>query len=430
MKYFPNFSQHGKKGLIPFTLGVLAAGFVLVSSLYLIFQEPIIAFKVEESALLEEYYLLIIPILLSVILYVYFQNLCRVHLQTVLPMFIYEFVFKIIVALLLGATYYWDWSLETFLYAWTASYSFNFLVLATYLIATGRMDLSWGDGSVDRSFVKSSLDFGLFNTMAGASNSIISNVDILMIGLLLQADSLEGAGIYAIMVYIGNSVLMPTRGLVTIASPMVSDFFEKEDWDGVLRIYRKTSLNQSIITGFLLLLIFVNLEGILKILEVPFDIGAPVFVFIGFARLFQSSTGVNGIIINFSEYYRWTTYFILGLAILAVGTNYLLIPRFGIGGAAMATFISISLYEALKWGFVWSRLGMQPFYRRHLKALGVAVALMAIHWMLPALEDVWLDLIYRSAILSGVGLVAIWYLDISPDLKDTLLQIRSRVGIG
>lgn len=429
MRYFPGFQEGKKPGLIPFALSIMGIGSLLVTAALVLFKEPIISFKVEDSALLSEYYYLSIPILLSMTFYMFFTALCRVHLVTTLPVFVYEFLFKFITAGLLIGTWYFGWSLSFFLGCWTLSYAFNAIVLVMHLIRKKRFDLRWNP-SLGRPFVKESLDFGLFNMMSGASNSIISNVDILMIGLLLTTQSLESAGVYAIMVYIGNTILMPGKGLGTIATPLISQFFERSEKQKMQDLYERTSLNQTVVSGFIFLALFINLENMLDVLQLNNDQAGQVFILIGLARLAQTGTGVNGVIINYSPYYRWTTYFILMLSIVAIISNYLLIPIYGITGAALASFISIMGFEFLKWAFVKVKLGLQPFKSGHLKAVLVAALLVLINHYLPRLEGwLWWDVLYRSSIFASLCLLALLTMNIAPDLRDVVKRNLAKIGI-
>ncbi len=428
MKFFPKFQNEGRKGLIRFGFGVLIIGLLVVCTSLYFLKDLIIHFKQEDSPLFENYYLLCIPILIALSLYLYLANLCRVHLQSVLPVFTYEFLFKLLTTVLLGFAWFYGWSLNSFLLAWAGLYFVNVLILFIYLLFTRRFDFGW-DGSIKKPFLRESMDFGLFTMMAGASNSIISNIDIVMLGLLLTQESLARTGFYAIMVYLGNAVLMPTRGLGTIASPLIAKFTEEGDRVKLKDMYVRTSLNQMVATGFLLIGIFINLRSLLIIIDIPYDIGMPVFVLIGLTRLVQSGTGVNGLLINYSPLYRYTTLFIVGLAIVAVVSNYILIPKYALTGAAMASLISITGFEALKWGFVWKRLGMQPFYYKHLLAIALGIALLAVNYLLPVWEPIILDILLRSSIVSLVALVTILKVDISPDLRNIIVKALAKVGL-
>ena len=396
-------------------------------ALYLL-QDTIIAFKQESSPLFEDYYLLCIPILIALSLYLYLANLCRVHLQSVLPVFTYEFLFKFLTTLLLGLAWYYGWALDTFLYAWAGLYFINVLILLVHLLIKKRFDLGW-DGSIKKPFLRESMDFGLFNMMAGASNSIISNIDIVMLGLLLTHESLERTGFYAIIVYLGNAVLMPTRGLGTISSPLIAKFTEEGNTAKLKDMYERTSLNQMIATGFLLIGIFINLRSLLVMIDIPYELGMPVFVLVGLTRLLQSGTGVNGQLINYSVYYRYTTYFIVGLALAAIASNYILIPKLALTGAALASLISISGFEILKWAFVWRKLDMQPFHGKHMVAIVLGLGLLLINHFLPVWGPIWLDILMRSSIVSIVALIVLLKVDISPDLRGIVLKGLGMVGI-
>jgi O-antigen/teichoic acid export membrane protein len=421
MRYFPRFKEKGGQGLFAYGFLVFAIGLLSVIAILLWFKEPIIDIKREDSPLLETYYYLTIPILCFMVLFTFFSNMCRVFLQTVLPIFTYEFLFKVVTAILLGLAWFYDWSLDTFLIYWAGIYAINFLILAVYLLFSGKMNFKW-DKSITKSFVKETMDFSLFNMMAGASNSIISNIDILMVGLLLATDSLPMAGVYAILVYLGNAVLMPTRGLATIASPLAAEYAEKGEKHKTEKLYERTSRNQMIAVGFLLIGVFVNLPSLLEFMNIDYSIGMPVFVFIGLARLVQSSTGINGLIINYSEYYRYTTYFIAGLAVVSIILNYLFIPIYELKGAAAASFISIAGFELVKWLFVWRKIGLQPFHRKHLLVLAVGAVLLSIGYYLPRLENIWVDMVYRSTAVTVLGILAVLTLNLSSDFKTVLLR--------
>lgn len=428
LRYFPRFKEKNGKGLFSYALLLSGLGMMIMILLLVFFKDSVIEMKREQSQLLEEFYFLVIPILIFMVSYLFLASMCRVNLKTVLPTLTFGVLFKVFTSILLGLTWYFDWSLSKFLYIWAGLFASNSIILGGYLYFKGFMNFRW-DSSIDRPFVRESMDFSLFNMMAGASNSIISNVDILMVGLLLTAESLPMAGVYAIMVYLGSAIIMPTKGLSTIASPLVAGYAERGEKEKMERMYKRTSLNQMIAVGFLMIGVYINLPVLLEIMDIPYDLGMPVFVLIGLARLIQSAVGVNGMIINFSEYYRYTTYFIVGLAIVAISTNYLLIPRFGLSGAAMASLVSIGGFELLKLIFVWKKFKLQPFHQKHFLAILIGFGLLLINLLIPAMENIWIDLILRSSIISLLMFFVILYVDISPDLRALIKRGFALIGV-
>ena len=62
-----------------------------------------------------------------------------------------------------------------------------------------------------------------------------------------------------------------------------------------------------------------------------------VLIFIGINRLYEMVTGLSVFILITSANYRWDLLFTFGSIVVCVWTNYLLIPDYGIDGAAVAT---------------------------------------------------------------------------------------------
>ncbi|MDZ7690389.1 MAG: polysaccharide biosynthesis C-terminal domain-containing protein [Balneolaceae bacterium] len=103
-----------------------------------------------------------------------------------------------------------------------------------------------------------------------------------------------------------------------------------------------------------------------------------VIIIIGVAKLIDMATGVNGQIILHSKHYRFDLYTMIFLVILTVATNYLLIPIYGILGAAIATALSILVYNLIKCIFVWITFSMQPFHWSSLAVLAIAAICLSV----------------------------------------------------
>jgi O-antigen/teichoic acid export membrane protein len=90
------------------------------------------------------------------------------------------------------------------------------------------------------------------------------------------------------------------------------------------------------------------------------------------------SNGVNTEIILNSPFYRFNLISIILLGIISFTANYLLIPVYGLTGAAAGSTLSILLFNLLKGGFLWFRLGFQPFNMQNVKALGLLLLIYAV----------------------------------------------------
>jgi O-antigen/teichoic acid export membrane protein len=124
--------------------------------------------------------------------------------------------------------------------------------------------------------------------------------------------------------------------------------------------------------------------------------------------------------------------FFIALTFITIATNYYLIPRFGINGAAMGAALATLLYNLARTLFVGFAFKMQPFSWRN----GAVVVLALLVWWIsvqisyPAAgAPIWqklLDIGWRSTLIVGLfgGLVVTFRL--SNDINQTGLSLINR----
>lgn len=234
--------------------------------------------------------------------------------------------------------------------------------------------------------------------------------------MLSSMAGLSETGIYAIAFYIGSVITVPQHAIGKIATPLIADHIQKNNMGEVEDIYRKSSLNQLVTGVFIFSLIWVNIDPLMGILPEAYQGGRWVVLFIGLGKLFDMATGTNGSIILTSKYYRFDLFTSLMLVIFTIITNLLLIPEYGMNGAALATMLSIFVYNLVKYFFVWTRFSMQPF---QISALWTCLAgLVAVFAALSIPElPVLADIAVRSIIILLLFALPLWWFEISPELN-------------
>ena len=107
---------------------------------------------------------------------------------------------------------------------------------------------------------------------------------------------------------------------------------------------------------------------------------------------FGVAAGPNRQIVMMSKHFRFDLYLNLVLLVVAVIGNSILIPRYGLVGAAIATAIILSMYNIAGVSFLWIRQRLFPYTRKTIVAVAVAVVVF-VDWALdadsggPAAED-------------------------------------------
>lgn len=150
------------------------------------------------------------------------------------------------------------------------------------------------------------------------------------------------------MAYMVAAMLTPYRSMIKVATPVVTNLWKERDMEGMRRISREMSLVNLIVGSFLFLLIWVNLDNIFSLMPGSYSDGRYVFLFLGLARVMDMYSGLNGTILVTSKKYRYDFTFSLMLVALTVASNALLIPRWGMTGAALATMITVLAYNAIR----------------------------------------------------------------------------------
>ena len=179
------------------------------------------------------------------------------------------------------------------------------------------------------------------------------------------------------------------------------------------------------LVGSLLLLgILVNLENVFGLIpnNETYLAGMNVVYIIGLAKLIDMTFGMNGEIIIMSEHFKVNVLFTSLLAVIAILSNWLLIPMFGLAGAALATGLTLVIYNLIKLIFVKIKLGLWPFSRKNIILAAIALGTYFIVNQIPFFSNVWLDLVLRSLISTVLFLTPCLLLKISPEVNKLVAQ--------
>jgi O-antigen/teichoic acid export membrane protein len=162
------------------------------------------------------------------------------------------------------------------------------------------------------------------------------------------------------------------------------------------------------------------------------EVGRYAVFFLGLAQVWDMMTGVNNEIIYYSKHYRFALHTTLLLAVLNLGTNVIFIPAYGLTGAALATCLSIFLYNAAKLLFIQWKMGLHPFSFRLIPAIGFAVAAWLVATALPETGSALLTMGIKGTAFAALYGLAVWRFAISEDINHWIdgLLVRGRKMLG
>jgi len=151
--------------------------------------------------------------------------------------------------------------------------------------------------------------------------------------------------------------------------PLTAGYFNRNELHEVENLYKRSSLNLSIIAGFLVIIIVCNVNEFYELMRPEYRVGIPVVMLIAIVKFAESLLGSNNAILYNSDLYRVTLWLGLLLAVMAILLNMWLIPVYGLIGAAVSTCIAYLLYAFAKAYYVYHRLKIHPWTARTTQSI-------------------------------------------------------------
>jgi O-antigen/teichoic acid export membrane protein len=427
-RYFPFFKTDDRKhqGFPLYVFKVTLIGFLVVTVFYIFGKEFIQNFKSNNkgSSLFYTYYYYIIPVALFTLWYSLAETFARTTFHNILPSFLREVLLKILTGLAVVLVYFNLINYCQFVYWYVLA---NGLILLLLLIYLKKLDLIRFNKITERVKKQSPemIKYGLYAMLAGGSFAMIQNIDT----ILLKAFSSEAiVGYYGTFFGMALVINLPAKALNTTSYQIIADAWKTEDLTKINKIYHKTSLVQFLLGCLLLIGLIANWQNILVMLKKPEYVNYyDVFIVLGLGFLLDITGGLNGAIISFSKNYKLTMYILVAAALICVGLNVLLIPKFGMLGAAISYSTTMLLLNFSYWAFLTYRYKLQPFNIQFVKLLLIAIAVLMIGLLLPYLNNFFIDVPVRSLLMLSIYTVLIYYFKISTDINEFIKQIIDKI---
>ncbi|WP_375447108.1 lipopolysaccharide biosynthesis protein [uncultured Fibrella sp.] len=431
-RFFPYFRNYerGHGGFLLLSVGMSTLGFAVCLVAVLLFKEPIQAANQAKSALFSQYYLLLIPLTFATLFFGLFDNYARLLYDSVTGTFLKDFLQRFI--FLLVVLFYWQgWiSFPTMLAGWLSSYLIAMSLMAASVVRDGHFTLSSKYLNFPPDLRRSLFRYAGLTLMTGLSTQLIQHVDKWLIN---DAKGLSSTGVYGISAAFGSVIAAPATMLYKVSGVVIADAWKENNLATIRSVYEKSCLSQLVIGCLAFVGIAANLPNIFQILKPEYKAGYFVILWLGFGKLVDMATGVNGQILGTSRRYAWDSVFNIAMMVLVILITPGLIRTYGIEGAAVGAVIATVLFNAARTGFVWYSFGLQPFSWRNAAVL----ALGAVVWLLASLPPylsgskllVIADIATRSAGIVLVYVGTLLALRIYPDLNGLLARYWPARGV-
>lgn len=434
VRFFPQFKdpENDHNGFLVFLLLVTAVLFLIfliilqffgpeISDYYLMQREK------SDSSLIPTYLWYVIPLtfllIIINILIAYTSNFHRI----VVPALLYDFLMKVVGPSLILLYYFHYVQLDLLVNIYLFTHVIVVGLLLFYLARLGELRIVWPSRAVWQSW-RPMASYAVYSLLGSLGAVLATQLDTFMVGTL-KTDF--DTGVYANSILITAAIAIPQRAIFGITAPLIATYWQNNDLENIKETYQKASINLLLVGAILFLLLNTNLQDLCAL--VPQEnaakilAGQMVIFLIGLSIVIDMATSINGHIIYYSKYYRVSFYMILILGLLNIGLNLYFIPKFGIAGAATSTLISLLGYNIAKVGYVYFRMGIQPFTRKTFQLLGIIAITSALAYFIPETPYPLLNLFYRIGLTISIYAFLIYRFTISPDANRTVDQTWAKI---
>lgn len=418
IRFFPQFrdDEGHHNGFLFFLISGVSLGCVIFILAAFLFQEQFYEIYKDRPAFYRDYlhYLIPISILLAFfnLFYFYSTNFNRI----VVPA-LYQNLIKVTLPIVILLYFLGRIRLDTVIDAILINFILALTGLVIYIYWLGQLKLKPDFRLLNKPRLKSIANYAVYGLFGGIGSVLAFRIDSIMITTMIDAES---NGTFAIALFIANVIAIPTDAIGQITAPILSQAFQDNNLAHIRMLYKRTSINLLVVGLLLFIGIMASVEDLFSIMpnSEAMMAGWWVVLFIGLSKVVDMGTSINNQIIDYSKFYRFRLYALILLAVFNVVCNLVLIPRFHIAGAAMATMASIILYNLVKFIFIIWKLEMQPFSIGTLKIIGIAILTFTIAYFIPLTGNPLLDIVTRSSVITVLYIFLILYFRISPDVNE------------
>ncbi|MFN0036051.1 MAG: polysaccharide biosynthesis C-terminal domain-containing protein [Saprospiraceae bacterium] len=427
IRFFPRFQNKslGHNGFLPLLLGLCLVGCMLCGLVAWVFWAPLSAALESKSPLLREYLWMGFPLafcyVTSSVLAVYSANFKRI----VVPSLLLDFSQKLALPLLLIAVWQ-EWiSLQMAIWGLLLHALCVTMGLVIYLRSIGEWHWRPNWAFVTPALRREMLQFIGFGAFGGFALLVAAKADVFMVGSL---SAVKAAGVYAIAAYLAAIIEVPIKSLYAASASSVAKYLADDNRPELEKLYKSVSINL-LVAGLLLFGgIWISIDSLFGLLPNGDELAAGkwVFLFVGLSRVVEMGTGLNNYMVYYSQYYRYSLLSLGILAVTNIALNIWLIPMLGISGAALATLLSITGYNAVSLWLVWLKFGLFPFTLNTVKAIGLALAAFFFANLIPISGLDLLDLFLRAGFFALIFAVLVLRFRVSEDLNGLEKMLRER----
>lgn len=429
-KFYPFYQSYlpKKKNDLPFlTIAISALGCLTVLIFTTVFKDNIVRKFGAKSPLFVTYYYLIYPLTITFAFLTLFEAYAWSLRKTIISNFLKEVSFRLIVLILILLFIFKVISINVFFNFYAFIYIPGLLILLFVLIKSGGFPINFTVSSVTKRLKKRIISFGLFIFSGTVLNVLSKTSDVIIIASQSKA-GLQDTAVFVTATYLITLMEVPQRGIVSIATPIIAEAWKDRNVKKISELYQKTSLNLLIIGFVIWGCLVLNMHNAIAFLGPKYAAMNEIVIVMGIAKLIDLGTGLNSQILLLSKF--WKIDFITNMlfVLISIPLNYILINEYGVIGSAFANLVAMTVFNGIRFLYIWKLFKLQPFTIKTLYALLLAATFIVLIALIPHLSNIYIDAVMRSVLYVACFGGAILFFKVSEDMNGLYRLALQRIN--
>jgi O-antigen/teichoic acid export membrane protein len=263
--------------------------------------------------------------------------------------------------------------------------------------------------------------------LSGLLRKFRNNIQIVLVGSL---GSVSAAGVFAVATKINLLGQVVYSSVLRSSRPSFAELLHDGNRSEAGHLYRTTTRWTFMANLPFFFIVALYAGPILSLFGPEFQVGASALVVLAFAQLLTAGTGTCGTVIDMAGHTTVKLFNSIIWATLLLVANWVLIPRWGIFGAAVATLIGSVAINVLRVSEVWVLERIQPYDRSFLKPLAAGLGSAAIAGVVGLLAPgsatfVWA--VVGAVLILGAYVGLLVLLGLAPEDRTVLVRTYQKI---
>ena len=348
-----------------------------------------------------------------------FYSWVKVHFQSVFGNLLSEVVTRVFILFLLFSVSQ-NWIQKaTFVYSLSAIYGFQCFAMMVFAM---KVKMPFFKFQFPKN-TKEIFSYSFFIIATGTVSIMLIDFDKVMIPAY---QNISNNAFYSVAVFIALVIAVPSRAMMQIIHPITAQLVNENKLEELSSLYKKSAINLQVFGGLIMLGIFLNCKDIYQLIPQEYSGGIAVVFLIGLSKFYDLILGNNTAIILNTKYYRWFLFFSIFLVALMIVLYMILIPIYGIVGAALANLIAVIINNTIKLLFVFWKMNLFPFTIKTVYSFGLISFVFLLFYLLNFHFNPILNIGLKSILITIVYVLLNYKLKISIEINQILDKLISK----